>query len=209
MCIRDRFEPHSNPFVPSTLHEPAFTLLLDRLAARSVYFLKLRAALPGQQGWSPRGLNEDEASFGLPIAVVFLVGGLNVFRRLIRGGGHDAKRAAFLYASVIVFLVAIAWMQMQNVNHYRYLCLVAPCVALLGAELLSQGHHRALQAIAALFLVGQFATAIDVGVESRNQGIGALREPASARFYPVWAEARALVASLGDRPLEVGLSLFQ
>jgi hypothetical protein len=202
------FEPHSNPLLPAALHEPGFAALLDRLAERAQGWRALREALPEQGGWRARGLNEDEASFGLLVALAAALGGLLALAGATRRGEVASRRAALLFVALGGFFFVFCWLQEMRVNQFRYFCIVAPFAALLAATLFASRSRWGGRALGALFVSAQLATAVHVGLESRNQGVRVLRDPTAARWYPLWQETRRTVELLGPAPLEVGLVLF-
>jgi hypothetical protein len=202
------FEPHSNPLLPSALHEPVFESLLERLATRRWDFRNLHAALPDQGGWRVRGLNEDEASFGLLVALTAALGALGACAgALHRHGTRDRRRVALLFVALIGFFAVYAWLSTAGANQYRYFCLLAPFTALLAADLFARRRVRAVQALGVLLIAAQLATAVHVGRESRNQGLRVLRDPGAARWSPRWSETRRLAEMLGEKPLAAGLTL--
>jgi len=201
------FEPHSNPLLPAALHAPAFERGLAALAAHHPIYRTLHGQLPKQGGWATRGLNEDEASFGLLAALAALAGAVAAAGGWARGE-RGRSRAVALGVAIVAFLVVYSWMSGIGVNQYRYFCLLGPPVALLAADLFARRRGRAGRAAGGLFLVLQLATAVHVGVASRNQGLAVLRDPAAARWYPIWRASRELPALLGETPLTVGLALY-
>jgi len=200
------FEPHSNPLLPRALHEPGFTALLDRLAEWAPRYRELRDRLPAQGGWRTRGLNEDEASFGLLVAAAATLGAAVAAAGALRRRSERA-RALGLAVAVGGFLLTFSLLSGANVNQFRYLCLLGPFAALLAVEPFARGRSRFAAAAGALLLAAQAATAAHVGVASRNQGLAVLRSPEASRWFRHWDETRRLADALGDRPLRVGLAL--
>ncbi|MCM2269118.1 MAG: hypothetical protein NDJ75_03365 [Thermoanaerobaculia bacterium] len=202
------FEPHSNPYVPKAIHAAGFEGLLDWLAPRSAYYRRLDEEVSQPGNWTGRGLNEDEASFGLPVAAAALLGALAAFAGALARRRRERLRAALLGVAIVAFLLVYAWMSGIGVNQYRYFCLLGPPAALLAVDLFARRRAVAWRALGGLFVALQLATAVHVGVASRNQGLAVLRDPAAARWFAIWSASRELPALLGERPLTVGLALY-
>ncbi|MCM2269117.1 MAG: hypothetical protein NDJ75_03360, partial [Thermoanaerobaculia bacterium] len=200
------FEPHSNPLLPAAVVQPVFRGLLDWLAEHRWSFRGLRRELAAQGGWRTRGLNEDEASFGVVPAAAALLGALLAFVAWARGA-RDGGKLAVLALALAGFVVFYAWSTNVGVNQYRYFCLAAPFTALLAVAPFARRPSRWAAAAGALLLVAQAATAVYVGVASRNQGLAVLLDPSASRWHRHWLETRRLAELLGTRPLRIGVAI--
>ena len=112
-----------------------------------------------------------------------------------------------LVVALAGFLAVYAWLGASTVNQFRYFCVQAPFTALVAADLFARRRALAGRALGSLVLLVQFATAIDVSLESRSQGLRVLRDPEAARWVAHWREARQVREALGKEPLDVGLVL--
>jgi 4-amino-4-deoxy-L-arabinose transferase-like glycosyltransferase len=200
--------PSSNPLLPERLLAPPFDALLGFLAEHSLDYRILRRSLAESGGWAGHGLSEDEASFGLVVPLLAMLGGAWALgRALTRGRTASDLRWAAMALAVALFLGFFCVVSQMTLYQYRYFCLVAPFAALLAVAVVDRWHGPLGFAFAAAFVAGQVAVALHLGVASEYHGLGAVIDPRRSQYDFRWSEPRALIRELGAQPLAIGLAL--
>lgn len=195
-------EPGSNPLVPEAIRAP----LVEQLST----VFESDAKAPRWLEWSRRmidgGLDEDHASFGLIWLLAVLSGGTLASVRALRRPNRREFLGVAMFAAFVTYLIVFARFSTMHVHQFRYFTAAVPIGALAATAGLVAVRGRFGRMVIGLLLASHLLNAALVGARSEYQGLSSLLEPRSSIHYPLWRERRALVESLGDSPLKIGLT---
>ena len=202
------FEPNSNV--------PALRPLTDRifkrlqgflLALQNPHFPAFPRRFQIATQWIQSGLSEDLASFGFPVFLLAVGGGLMSIALLIRSRHTETIGTVAIFISTVLFLAVFAFLQAWTVHKYRYFVLLAPFLSVLSMSALVNLCTKGQKIMLLLFLSSQAFMAGHVAVHSRHHGLLAMINPQAAANYAFWDECTSLMRKTGNKSLHIAIVL--